>query len=384
MKKMFFSKRATFILIGLCVICLTVFKKNVAKLILSAKLPQLTKEYSNQNPEAFYQANLNDLIEIEQKLSSIAFFTIGSGGIHDASHILNGLVSWPNLPQALKLPTTLNNQLSQTNDISTIKINWNNYDLDFQWMQVLKKFDHWSFDLASPYKQNSNYTPYSTSRPDFQELVTWGQLRLLKGRDNHDLQQALNEVRQLARLLYSTESKAGVNASIDLLRSETQVVKKTLLDDNSFKDWPFISIELLDKSKLLFQSRTLLLDPRISESLFHRFSQFTVGRCFHIFQSLHTHMILRQYFSEKYSPSIDRMKTLESATQLGCRKSLVRKAWNSNTPWHIKPKQLFIGSLNSQFFIHYFIQSLSHSDYTKQKELGQSLSLILLTNTSNQ
>jgi len=91
--------------------------------------------------------------------------------------------------------------------------------IDYSWMKQLLDFDHWELFTSSPieFMDRADYTIFTDTDADWAVLVKWTRLRLNNDFREGDFEQALKEVRHLARLVYSTERTLGVMISFSLI-----------------------------------------------------------------------------------------------------------------------------------------------------------------------
>lgn len=91
--------------------------------------------------------------------------------------------------------------------------------VDTSFLRGLLEYDHWDWERGSPSELDGSIGG-SAPWPELGNLVTLAKIRLLQGLANGDSAQAGREVRQLARLMYSTESLVGASMSALVLGME--------------------------------------------------------------------------------------------------------------------------------------------------------------------
>ncbi len=104
-------------------------------------------------------------------------------------------------------------------------------DLDFNWMKVLLKYDHWDLGSFSLHKEHLHHTLkkpvnllYLPVSPRLSQITRpWIMLRYLKALEDKDFKEASLEVRHVIRLLFTNESLVSAMIATSLLRQELLV-----------------------------------------------------------------------------------------------------------------------------------------------------------------
>jgi hypothetical protein len=91
--------------------------------------------------------------------------------------------------------------------------------IDTSWLAGLAGYDHWDWETDSPSALDGGIG-VAAPRPEFGKLATYAKLRLMQGLAKGDAKTAAREVRQLARLLTSTELITGHSFAALLLGME--------------------------------------------------------------------------------------------------------------------------------------------------------------------
>ncbi len=131
-------------------------------------------------------------------------------------------------PALLKIPDALSEKLNQDawTEVTPVP------DYDLSWMEGLKDFDHWELvDTAENKKDweeaRAGRIPYLSyavrvAVPRLADLTRLGQIRMLQWMQKKNPQGGLKEIRQLAKLAYSTETLVGANVAASLLGVEEE------------------------------------------------------------------------------------------------------------------------------------------------------------------
>lgn len=100
---------------------------------------------------------------------------------------------------------------------------------DLSIYKELLRFDHWNIEVESPIArliENDTFLPPpKIPLPEPQDLIASAKVRLMIGARNRDFITALTEVRQLARLLLTTESQQLVIAGLAVLDNERRAYR---------------------------------------------------------------------------------------------------------------------------------------------------------------
>lgn len=250
----------------------------------------------------------------------------GSKGLKDAGPYLNPLVRWDNQgPSKLQLPKDLSEKLKDK-DWVAFEPDFKTLKLDFTWMEKLSEFDHWAADLNNQYITISDRPllqeiPF----PGYMELTNWAKLRLIHGRKTQTMVKALEEVRQLTRLIFTNDYLVSSTVAVAILRHEGNFVQN--YNPKIFGAWKTIPDEALVAAKRYFWGISEMVDPRLSNEVYERFSGADVGKCQMISEGMMKNLIVRDHLKMTYPGAIKRFnETVKNSLNL-CRKSLVHMMW---------------------------------------------------------
>lgn len=276
----------------------------------------------------------------------------------DAGDFLNPIVRWPlqcGSPEYLQHPPAGPLQVSaewQSRIQTRIDIqNYSSWDLrklDLSWLAKLKQFDYWDLSLADSQKTHYNRllqqkisaieyfraVPY----PAFADLFQFGQLRLMQGLKQRKMKAALEEVRHLAKLLYSTESMQGLIVSAAMLVAEEKAyqlaVEKKILAKS---DWTPVTegLDLLNNGliNVLPQYGAYASDDILIHTIEN--PKNTIGRCAAIQEGLPRLARLVPLFSKQWplersmEDALGRLKKIALDPNNGCRLRYVREYWQN-------------------------------------------------------
>ncbi len=148
---------------------------------------------------------------------------------HDAAIYLDVRVGWLDRHRAstglLQLPTSLRERLENPPG------NWLTFTdadyagLDFSWMTQLLDFDHWSLAGDGLLKNEDGVGFWDSPLPNYLILRDWAKLRLVKGKNEHDLAQASLEVRHVGDLIASNGAWVS-----ELMRSKFYGLERSAWD----------------------------------------------------------------------------------------------------------------------------------------------------------
>lgn len=214
--------------------------------------------------EALLEANARkdqyekDFFEDQKILSEIEFFGSLPTNKKDAGEFLNPRIVWeprhhsPDWPE-IELPRAAEKILLQVGPVK--RRPWVELDspelerVDLSWMNNLHAYDHWDLFASGvgPAHTHMKFrrNPFTVPTPSFRDFSHFAKLRLLRGLRTQQPLAAFRDVRQLAKLVYSTETLVGAMVGISILGMErdaySEALKRGFLKAG---DWQPISEEL--------------------------------------------------------------------------------------------------------------------------------------------
>lgn len=220
----------------------------------------------------------------------------------------------------IKLPAEI---ISKVQGVPTAK--WVNADstidfskIDFSWMNKILEFDHWSLpQVKSENIKYCNLVP--NMMPDWKE---WAILRLLKGKKEGQILQAVKEVRHLAKLLMTWNTLMGLTEG-NILYGIEKALYESIMSKDRPENWQPIS------NKLRFQikrysyiyasvlSKAKWIPEKTLEKLyFNKYS--SVGICAALDQSTCT-LAVPECLQNKHSKRfIAKLSSLKSVYKESC------------------------------------------------------------------
>jgi|GEM_PF-3028917 len=299
-----------------------------------------------------------EYMRIQTLFSGFDVYKTPNNAGKDAGDFLNPIVRWPlqcGSPEYLEHPPAGPLRVSpQWQERIMARIDIENFDkwdlksLDLSWLRKLKEFDYW--DLSHSNSQKTHYNrllvhhisaieyfravPY----PAFADLFQFGQLRLMQGLKQRKMKPALEDVRHLAKLLYSTESLNGMILSAAMLVAEEKAyrlaVERKILAKG---DWTPVTggLDLLDRGLISVTPQYGAYTPE--EILVHTIEnpKHTVGRCAAIQEGLPRVTRLVPLFSKKWplersmDDALGRLRKIALDPNNGCRLRYVREYWQT-------------------------------------------------------
>jgi len=317
------------------VIILFIFLVLVAIKYPEQKVKQAKLDYEVSSPEEQILKYAAE-IEADRKLLEGYEFFRGSKGEKDAGPFLNNLVYFDNFgPSKIDLPNGLETHLKDKNWIA-LEPDFKELNLDFSWMEKLHEYDYWAPDANNPhFKAEDKPLLFAIPLPGYMELTNWAKLRLIHGRKTGTMQKALSDVRQLARLIYTNDYLVSSMVAIALLRHEAAFVQN--YNPKIFGNWKTIPIDVLSHAKRYHWALPEMVDPRLSDETYERFSTTNVGQCQMISEGMAKNIILRDHLKTTYTKAINRFDVTVKKSLETCRKSIVHFMWN-DTEWKITAK----------------------------------------------
>ena len=300
-------------------ILLLIFIALVAWKLPEQKVRQAKLDYEVTSPEENLLKYESMIMEDRAVLEKEEFFR-GSRGEKDAGPYLNSIVHWDGQgPSKIQLPREVSDKLREKDWVS-YEPDFKTLNLDFTWMEKLNEFDHWASDQNNPYINLAERPMFqSIPFPGYMELTNWAKLRLIHGRKTKTLPKALADVRQLARLIYTNDYLVSSMVAIAILRHEGKF---------TLKGWNSIPEDVLVRAKRYFWATAEMVDPRLTDETYQRFSGIIVGQCQMISEGMNKNIIIRDHLQKVYPGVVKRFDETVKNSLNNCRKSLVHIMWN--------------------------------------------------------
>lgn len=160
---------------------------------------------------------------------------------------------------------------------------------DLSWMRELSRYGHWDTFSIGPAQvalakrsPEDLHEPGVIPEPHGGEVATMGKARLALGARTNDLENAVRDARELARLAYSTETFWGAVAAISILQSETKLrTQLGRLEATETLPAAVRKASLEAALRVLKAYGTFFspLAPRASRERLFRSPEFHFGRC---------------------------------------------------------------------------------------------------------
>ncbi len=319
------------------VLLLFIFFVLIALKYPEQRTKQARLDYEVSSPEDSI-LKFAELIEEDRKILEGHEFFRGSKGERDAGPFLNKIVYFDNFgPSKINLPKDLQRQLKDRNWVA-LEPDFKTLNLDFSWMAKLHEFDYWSPDMNNPYfKAEDRPLLYGLALPGYMELTNWAKLRLIHGRKSQTMQKALSDVRQLARLIYTNDYLVSSMVAIALLRHEATFVQN--YNPKIMGDWKTVPMDVLSRAKRYLWGLPEMVDPRLSDETYERFTQTNVGQCQMISEGMAKNIIVRDHLADTYPKVVKRFDETVKKSLETCRKSIVHLMWN-DPEWKVFGKDV--------------------------------------------
>lgn len=307
-------------LIVVILLCLVLWK------FPEQELKRLQVDYEVQSPEDTLMKHKKQILADREELGKTDIFR-PSKGERDAGPYLNGIVSWDKRPSTrLSLSPELKAGLKGKEWVAFAP-DFKAANLDFSWMKKLHEFDHWAPDMNNPLiKISEKPQPMTLPFPEYSELINWAKLRLIHGRVTKDMKNALLDVRQLARLIYTNDYLVSTMVTISLLRSENMFIQN--YNPKIFEGWVTVPENVTTIARRYFWAQSEFVDPRLSSEGYETFSVGDVGKCQMISEGMIRNLIVRDYLKNFYPGPIKRFNETVKNSLNNCRPSLMNLVWN--------------------------------------------------------
>lgn len=300
--------------------------------VRSAEL-KAQEKYQIRSPQPILQQHLDAIMEDAKVLSKSDLFNRGTRGTSDAAPFLNPKIPWELgggevSPAQLTLPPAVSEIANFNTNFMEARPDWKTLNLDFSWMQELRQFDTWSFDLHGPkFGSGEMYSLARAPVPSYSTLIVWSKLRLLKGREDGDVLSALQEVRQLGLLSLSSENLVGAMTALAILKNETRFLESLPEPTRAKVAWSPLSHDELDRAKRFLFAGASFVDARLSDEVFERLSRLTPGLCQRVQEGLYSALTFRRLMLEEQAAAYARFDKLVTDTNDSCRDSFLRRLW---------------------------------------------------------
>jgi hypothetical protein len=312
-------------------ICIWLLRFQIAGFFLSESTGKLEAKYRNMSPEPALTKYFAEITEDAKMLEKYPVFA-ATGGQKDAAEFLNPIVSWSaqgeEISGKLRLSDEIKKKLLTAKKVAELNVDWKKINLDFSWFAKLHEYDHWNFDNSGPlYGKDKDYIISLAPIPDYVELTNWAELRLLKGRDDHDLATAFKDVEHLARLVFSNESLVSSMTTIALLGK----IRRTYdsLDEKLKKGLPEpITRDFHQRAKRYFYAQGAFTDLRLSDETYKKLSIFPAAICQRINSAIESYIGLRNLMMSDFKTSFERINQLIAQTSPICRSGFLRQKWS--------------------------------------------------------
>lgn len=202
--------------------------------------------------------------------------------------------------------------------------------IDLSWMSSLASAGHWDLEAAPSPLLVRRFDPMNELLPEFRDVQNLARVRLLQGLARGELEPALEDVRQLARLCLTTERLIGDMVAVALLRIERQAAEEASRRGLSLEGFAVLSEDDVGSLKRALwaspQWTALLLPEPPPEGPAMSPGFPFIGRCTALYELVFA-LYVRQ-FAGAAMPA--RYQTLTAELERSqCRLTRLRAAWKS-------------------------------------------------------
>lgn len=292
------------------------------------------------------------MTEVVAKLSKLsqdtesnasAFFAVTRTN-KDASVALNTRLQWMNVdvddngktafvkwtssqsaksPPSLVVPSQTKDKIAGLRFDAAYKTT--DYDLknyDFKWMAELMAYDHWNLEDNSPIAFLEKIDFFKMPYPEMSPFLDWTKMRLIKGLQDNNITQAIDECLHLGRLVYSTETAYGQELALSIQETVT-------LFTLSQKKYTRYDLRSFQKQKILFPAMgkalsIIFYDPRTYVKLLQLNN--TPGFCAALNTAASNLLAYRPLLEEDIKPIYLGITNILNSTPK-CRWKLIKKLW---------------------------------------------------------
>jgi hypothetical protein len=291
--------------ICLVVILLAVllFKDMFAQLPFVFKDP--IKLYFSSEVDKKLDAKWSKILKLEKEIEDLDLFKV-TRFKNGAEHFTKNFKISQN-----KISIEIDESLKLKLKDNSYKINWADHNAPLEVFNGIREFDHLNFEVIPELKGNLNKLDlfdiiHSNKLPLF-KISEISRLRLLKGVDENDLENAIIEVRHLAKLISTLDNAVLTLTALVILKNE-----------NSFRDknrdlFKNIKIERISQDKLsdaseFFQNIRSISDIRLSDEWFKKTTELKVGSCYGLNFASGIALLGKQYFEKIIPNNYNRLK----------------------------------------------------------------------------
>ncbi|MBC7458000.1 MAG: hypothetical protein H7235_06955 [Bdellovibrionaceae bacterium] len=228
----------------------------------------------------------------------------------DAGAFLNSKIQWSGQNQIseITVPEILDAKWNKGWLTADIPLALKKTDLD--WIAKLKDFDHWDLFVSGPNARLIGedpvfVNPYACPLPEFGFLSRAVRLHLRRALDRGDISSALDQVRHLARLVYTTETLIGSMEAVSILKMERaaydEAWKRGIIVSSTYEP---ISSEALAKMKTTLWVTAGFADfaaPNVLARVFlDAKSQWPMGSCGALAETAQAVVLTSNFLKKKY------------------------------------------------------------------------------------
>lgn len=300
------------------------------------------RKFFQSSPQAQFKTFEKDFTEDREILSRYELF-FPSSGDKDAGPFLNDKIHWQIGDIAhrgsLVLPEFIHKEMNK--DWVIKKPLFKKMGINFQWMKELEKFDVWNTEENSPaYPEGKKYQTYAFPVPTYKDLITWGKLRYLYGKETGDVQGALKEVRHLMRLIYTNDYLISSMVTVNMLKIENQF--EEILTPKEMGNWKFVPHDHIMRAKRHLYSLPSVVDIRMPDTIFQNMIKTNVGLCPMLLEGMMSYLAMRDLLKDELIYGYQRME--EAINISNCRRSVLHKMWKDPTwPTFIMEEHVLMG-----------------------------------------
>jgi hypothetical protein len=273
----------------------------------------LRSQYLKTSTEPEARKHLAEFLEDRSVLMKYRVFD-PSAGKRDASKYLSQQLR----SSKLKLPPEVERTLKGPDWLSA-RFDWSSFKPDFAWLKELASYDFWNPD--PPFEAKKRFVDLDV--PDYTSLQLWAKLRLLNSRERHDEKAALQQVRHVARLIWTNDRLVSAMVTLAILAVEAKFTERY-----GHAQEGQVPIADVKRAKRYFWAMGVALDPRLSDEIAIAIAGGGPGRCLLAVETTPTYFLARSLLGKEFEPQGRFLERIFAANEGVCRPTIVRRIWS--------------------------------------------------------
>jgi hypothetical protein len=200
--------------------------------------------------------------------------------------------------------------------------------IDLSWMRQLNQFAYFDIEAGDPKGDSRAFHLFNEFFPNFLDLQNMAKVRLIQGLASGDARQAAKEVRELARLCFSSEQLICEMIGIAILGMEEAAFKEAQKRKQITDAWvPISENERLQMRRLFWVGLEQYTMDAPLEML--KEEKITIGSCAALREGIGTTLLMREFAPQDQKERLDALKQIADVS-IHCRLKRERAALNGS------------------------------------------------------